>query len=245
MLSKGGHVSCRFQALGIFLSSAPEWGQRAVWGNALQWWYELGQRAPWGAPACGNGLQRPNLSFLACKTCVLLTCRSCMKQTRAPFFPRRGPEMASSCLSFNSFSSAPMVGGQAGTRGDKVAPPKHVSETKNNPQENCGKDYAEGEGKTSLRCRCSLRLTFQGAGLTLLLYDLSSVAFWTSPSPPGHRGSATALTVSGCWLCLTMGGRMRKGGTCFNRCLDGTSPCPGRNSPVACNLFPVWCWDWA
>lgn len=123
--------------------------------------------------------------------------------------------MVHSCLSCNSRSPAPAVGGQAGTRGGKVAPPKYVSETENNPQENNGKDYAEGEGKTAPWHRCSLRLTFQGAGLTLLLYDLSSVAFWTSPLPPGHEGSVTALAVSGCWLCLTMGGRMKKQGDVF------------------------------
>lgn len=38
-----GHVSCRFQALGMFLSLAAEWGQPAVRGNALQWRRGLGQ----------------------------------------------------------------------------------------------------------------------------------------------------------------------------------------------------------
>lgn len=47
-------------------------------------------RAPQGAPTRGSGLKRPNLSFLACKTCVLLTYRNCMKQTRALFFPGFG-----------------------------------------------------------------------------------------------------------------------------------------------------------
>lgn len=183
-------------------------------------------RAPRGAPEHGKGLQCLNLSFLAYKTCVLLTYRSRMKQTRPPFFSRGGggAKMACSCLSCNSSSPAPTVGGQAGTRGDKVAPPKHVSETKNNPQENRIKDYTERGGKTVPRSRCSLCLTFQGTGLALLLYDLSSVAFWTPPSPPGHQGSVTVLAVGGCWLGLTMGGRMRKGGNVSTSACTGQAP---------------------
>lgn len=87
-----------------------------------------------------------------------------------------------------------------------MAPPKHVSETKNNPQENYGKDYAKGEGKTDLRPHCSKMLD------SLCCCTISSVAFCTSLSPPGHQGSATSVTDGGYWLCLTTGGRMREGG---------------------------------
>lgn len=158
---------------------------------------------------------------------------------RALFFSRGGSKPACSCLSCNSCSPAAGVGGQAGTHEGKVAPPKHVSETKTDSHENHRKDYAEGEGKSIPRHHCSLRLAFQGVGLGLLPYNLSSMTFWTHPSLPRHQQPATALTIGSCWRCLTMGGRMRKRGMCFNLCLHKTSLCPGRNSPVVCNWFPV------
>lgn len=74
ILLKGGHVSGSFQALGVFVSLAP------VCGNALQCSAGMGwSRALRHAPTCGSGLWCPNLSFLACKPCVLLMHRNCMK----------------------------------------------------------------------------------------------------------------------------------------------------------------------
>lgn len=82
-----------------------------------------------------------------------------------------------------------------GTRGDKWHLQSTFLKPKTNPQEKHGKDYAEGEGKRAPRHHCSLRLAFQGTGLILLLYDLSSVAFCTSPLPPGRCGSVAAGCV--------------------------------------------------
>lgn len=103
--------------------------------------------------------------------------------------------MARSCFFRNSRRPAPTAVRAGGDSWGQVAPPKHVSETKNKaPQENHGKDYAEGEGKRALRHHGSLCPAFQGTGLSLMLYDLLSVAFWTSPLPPGHQG----LVAAGC-----------------------------------------------
>lgn len=125
-----------------------------------------------------------------------------------------------------------MAGRAGGDSWGQVAPPKHVSETKNKaPQENHGKDYAEGEGKRALRHHGSLCLAFQGTGLSLLLYDLVcgfldiSFASWTP-------------RIGGCWLCVTMGGRMRKGGMCFNLCLYWTSPLPRQGFTSSMELVP-------
>lgn len=85
LLRGGGHISCGFQALNGFVSSAPGQGQQGVCGDALQQWHGPGQ-----SPLGCSHMWQTHLSFLECKTCVLLMYRNCMKQTRALFFSQEG-----------------------------------------------------------------------------------------------------------------------------------------------------------
>lgn len=66
-------------------------------------------------------------------------------------------------------------------------------------------------------------LLFKALDSALLLYNLSSVDFWTFPQPPGHQDCHCTRRR---WLLAMLGhGRQdEKGGVYFNLCLHRTCP---------------------
>lgn len=76
---------------------------------------------------------------------------------------------------------------QAGTRGDQAAPPKQACETKKDPGRTAGRTPPRGERNQPPGTVAARVSPLEVSGLTLLLHDLSSLAFWTFPPAPSPR----------------------------------------------------------
>lgn len=182
----GGTFHADFELFGRFSFLSPGVGPASGVGDAPQWRH----RAAVPGPEL-FGMSAPCLTNLQ-KLCGT-------KQTPA-FYPegvRKRPASASP----EAAPALPPQQDRAGTCGDTVAPAQRVCETKNKPRRTTAWTVPRGEANQPQGTIAAL--LSKALDSALLLYNLSSVDFWTFPPPPGHQERATAL--GGCWPCREAG----------------------------------------